>query len=104
MVKRATELQRQFARSHILRRGMLEWLATEGALTGRGYKRLWNGIIADVYEGMTEAQIKSLLYSFLQCYDITPAERAEVLRLLQLSSTTLTEDQRQQILSYLQAE
>jgi hypothetical protein len=99
-----TELQRQFARSHILRRGMREMLAGEGVLTGRGYKRLWNSIIADVYEDMTEAQIKCYLYSFLQCYDITAAERAEVLRLLQLSGTALTEDQRQQILSYLQAE
>ena len=100
----ATELQRQFARSRILRRAMLEWLAGEGALTGRGYKRLWNGIIADVYEGITEAGIKRQLYSFLQCYDITPDERAEVLRLLQLSETALTADQRQQILSFVQAE
>lgn len=100
----ATELQRQFARSRILRRAMLQWLAAEGALTGKGYKRLWNTIIADVYGDMTEANIKRQLYSFLQCYDITPDERAEVLRLLQLSETALTEDQRQQILSYLQAE
>ena len=100
----ATELQRQFARSRVLRRGMFEWLATEGALTGRGYKRLWNSIIADVMQDQTEASIKRHLFSFLQCYDITPAERAEVLRLLQLSNTALTEDQRQQILSYLEAE
>ena len=87
-----------------MRRGMMEVLAGEGALTGRGYKRLWNSIIADVYEGITEAGIKRQLYSFLQCYDITPDERAECLRLLQLAETALTEDQRQQILSYLQAE
>lgn len=99
-----TELQRQFARSHIIRRAWFTLFAAEGVPCGRGYKRLWNSIIADVMQDSTEARIKQQLFSFLQCYDITPAERAECLRLLQLSSTALTEDQRQQILSYLEAE
>jgi len=87
-----------------LRRAMLQCLATEGAATGRGYKRLWHGIIADVFGDMPEAEIKRQLFSFLQCYDITPEERAEVVRLLQSSSTALTEDQRRQLDYLLQAE
>lgn len=104
VVSMATELQRQFARSHILRRGVIEALSAEGAATGRGYKRLLNGIITDVYGRLSEAQIKQYLFSFLKCHDITPGERAEILQLLQLSSTALTEDQRQQLFSFLEAE
>lgn len=96
----ATELQRQFARSRVLRRGMREIL---GAATGRGCKKLWDSIIADVYADMSEAQIKCCLYAFLNSYDIMAADRAEVLRLLQLSETVLTAEQRRQIASLLQA-
>lgn len=98
-----TKLQREFSRSRILRRGLLGMLAAEGVPTGRGYKGLWNEIISDVFKDAPEAQIKQQLFSFLRC-DITPDERAEVLRLLQMSETALTRDQQQQILSFLQAE
>ena len=97
-------MQRQFKKSRILRRGMLDALAGEGLKTGRGYKRQWSRIISDTFSNMPEVQIKVCLYSFLQCRDITPEERAEVLRLLQLSETALTQEQRQQILFLLQAE
>lgn len=99
-----TEMQRQFSKCQALRRGMRYYLTAEGARTGRGYKRLWKHIIADVYGELTEAKIKCILYSFLQCYDLTGEERAEIRRILQLSETALTEDQRRQIHSYLQAE
>ena len=99
-----TELQRQYARSRVLRRAWFSALAGEPITSGRGYKRLWNRIIAETEETRTEAQIIGQLYSFLNCYDITPAERAECLRLLQLSGTALTGDQRRQLQSYLQAE
>ena len=94
-----TELQRQFARSKILRRGMREVLASEGIPAGRGYKRLWNEITGRTFERMTEAEIKDLLYDLYTCDDITPAERAEVVQLLQLSSTALTTEQ-QEALTY----
>lgn len=97
-----TELQRQFGKSHILRRAMLEWLEAEGA--GRLYRRALYESIADVYGNISEAQIKYILFSFLQCYDITPDERAEALHLLELSETALTEDQRRQMLICLQTE
>ena len=96
-----TPLQKAFAKSKVLRRGMTELLAAEGIPTGRGYKRLWNGIYYDVFATMTEAKIKTMLFSWLQCYDITPAERAEILHLLRLSQTALTEQQREQLQEYL---
>lgn len=95
---------RQFSRCRALRRGMLEYLKAEGIKTGRGYKRLWNDVIADVYGSMTEAKAKAIIWTFLQCDDLTAAERAELLRILQLSETALTDAQRQEIISYLQAE
>ena len=97
-----TEMQRRFSKCQALRRGMRLYLTAEGARTGRGTKRLWKHIIADVYGDMTEAKIKMMLYSFLQCYDLTSKERAEIREILQLSETALTEDQRRQIDSYLQ--
>ncbi len=88
-----TPLQKAFATSKIIRRGMNEIIAEQGLDTGRGYKRVWNDIYKDVFTGMTEAQIKSLLFDFLHCYDITDAERAEILNLLRLSQTAFTEEQ-----------
>ena len=99
-----TEMQRQFCKCQALRRGTLDFLDAEGARTGRGYKRLWNTVIADIYGDMTEAEIKAVIYSFLPCYDLTGEERAELLHILQLSETALTEDQRRQITIHLQAE
>ena len=99
-----TEMQRRFSKCQALRRGMRYYLTAEGTRTGRGYKRLWKHIIADVYGDMTEAQIKGILYSFLQCYDLTAEERAEIRQILQLSATALTENQRRQIDIHLQAE
>ena len=97
-----TELQRQFAKSKILRRGLREMLKSEGMPAGRGYKRLWNTITADVFSKYTEAEIKALLYDFLTCYDITQADAAEIMHLLQLSSTALTTEQREALAYKLQ--
>ena len=98
-----TELQRRFARSKILRRLILEHIAAE--LGGvNGYKRVLSACIADAYKDTPEPQIKALLYQFLQCYDLPAEYRAEILQLLQLSSTALTKRQRRQLALYLQAE
>lgn len=88
-----TPLQKAFAKSKILRRAMAEYLHEEGIPAGKGYKRLWNGICYDVFSQMTEAQIKSCLYSFMACDDLTDAERDEIRHLLQLSTTALTAPQ-----------
>lgn len=87
-----------------MRRGMLDVIASEGMKTGRGHKRIWYKGIAAACNGMPEAQIKYYLYSFLNCSDITAAERQEVLRLLQFAETALTDDQRRQIYNSLYME
>ena len=92
-----SRLQRRFSRSKVLRRGMLEMLGGMGTRTGRGYKRLWYDVIADVYGCMTEAEIKCFLFHALNCYDLTADERAEVLQLLQMTRTALTTRQLEQI-------
>lgn len=97
-----TELQKQFANSKILRRGLREMLRAEGVPAGRGYKRLWNNITASVFSEHTEAEIKGMLYDFLTCDDITPAEAAEIMNLLRLSSTALTTAQREALAYKLQ--
>lgn len=97
-----TELQRQFAKSKILRRGLREMLKSEGLPAGRGYKRLWNNITASVFSEYTEAQIKAMLYDFLTCDDLTRADVAEIMHLLQLSSTALTTEQREELAYKLQ--
>ena len=100
----ATKLQRQFCRSRIFREPMNLALMQECAPIRRGSRRLYNSIYADVFADLPEPYIKRFLYAFIACDDVTAEDRAEALRLLQLSSTALTEDQRQQILSFLQAE
>jgi len=95
-------LQR-FCHCRALRRGMLEYLEAEGA-TIRGNRRLYNSLIADVYRGMTEAQAKAVIWNFLQCQELTAQERGELLDILQLSETALTDQQRQAIILSLQAE
>lgn len=97
------EFLRQFSRCRALRRGMTEYLAAGGA-TIRGNRRFYNSLIADIYSSMTEAQAKAIIWKFLQCYDLTAQERGELLDILQLSETALTDRQRQEIISYLQAE
>ena len=88
-----TELQAAFAKSKIMRRTMREMLEAEG-LPYKGYARTWHKVFYDTFTAcMAEAQIKSLLHDFMTCDDITPAERAEIKHLLQLSSTALTEAQ-----------
>ena len=96
-------MQRRFSRSKLLRRLILEHIAAE--LGGvNGYKRVLSACIADAYKDTPEPQIKALLYQFLQCYDLPAEYRAEILQLLQLSSTALTRRQRRQIALSLQAE
>lgn len=91
-----TELQAAFAKSKVMRRAMREMLEAEG-ITYTGYARTWNSIFFDTFTAtMTEARIKHLLYDFLTCDDLRPAERKEIMQLLKLSSTALTEAQRQQ--------
>lgn len=83
---------------------MLGQLAEEsGGLFRYGYKRVWYDCIATAFEPLPEAAIKQMLFSFLQCSDITAADRAEIRQLLELSSTALTRRQRQQIDSFLEA-
>ena len=96
-----TELQRRYCRSKFFRRNMLAAIAAETACI-KGYKRLWYDSFVTAFERQPEAQIKAQLYSFLQCDDLEPADRAEILQLLQLSGTTLTERQRRQITTFLQ--
>ena len=95
-----TPLQDAFAKSKVLRRGMFLVLNAE-AVPVKGYKRTWYTVYKDVFETMTEAQIKSLLFDFLQCVDITDDERAEIKQLLQLSQTALTEEQTRQLQNLL---
>ena len=77
-------------------------LISEGVPCGRGYKRLWNEIIGQTFANMTEADIKAMLYDLLTCYDITPADRAEIMHLLRLSSTAFTTEQREAMTYRLQ--
>lgn len=78
-------------------------MQAEGAAI-RGNRRLYNSLIADVFSSVTEAQAKAIIWNFLQCYDLTAQERGELLDILQLSETALTDQQRQEIIFYLQAE
>lgn len=71
--------------------------AQEGC-TIRRTKRLFNKIAADVFGNMSEAAIKKLLYELLQCYDIPPEMKQEAIKLLQLSETAFTTEQRQRLL------
>lgn len=96
------ELVRRFTRCRALRRGLLEWLAAEGA-TIQGRRRLYYALTTETFKSMTEAQAKATIWNFLQCDDLTDQERAELLDILQLAETALTADQRRQIIFYLQA-
>ena len=98
-----TELQRRFCRSRFLRRGIL-CLITEETGSVEGFRRVWYDSIAFAFEALPEADIKRRLYEFLQCGDLTPADRAEIVRLLQLSGTAFTRKQRRQLDSILKAE
>ena len=69
-----------------------------------GFRRVWYDSIAFAFEALPEADIKRRLYEFLQCGDLTPADRAEIVRLLQLSGTAFTRKQRRQLDSILKAE
>lgn len=98
-----TDLQRRFCRSRFLRRAMQEIIAEEiGSV--KGSRRVINSCIAAAFEQIPEAAIKARLYGFLQCSDLTATDRAEIRRLLDLSSTALTKQQRQQIALFLQEE
>lgn len=99
----ATRLQMAFSKSAIRRRMALDMMQSEN-ITVRGYKRLMNGVYTEVLQQMPEPRIKLFLYSVLQCYDITPDERAEALKLLQMAETALTAEQREQIYYYLWAD
>ena len=70
----------------------------------KGYKRVWYDCIAATFEPLPEADIKARLYQLLQCCDLTAEDRAEIRQLLELSSTALTDGQRQRIDSLLQAD
>jgi len=96
-----TALQRRFCRSKFFRRGMLGVIAEETGCIN-GYKRVWYDCIAAAFEQLPEADIKARLYRFLQCSDLTADDRAEILQLLELSSTALTARQRRQIHSFLE--
>lgn len=90
----ATKLQHRFANSRIIRRAMIEYLISEGVPAGRGYLRIWRKIANDVFSEMPEIKIKQFLIElYYTCNDLSPAERAEIIELLQLSSTALTTEQ-----------
>lgn len=92
----ATKMQKAFAKSAI-RRKMALFSMLDMNMPIKGYKRLFNGIMGDVLEGVSEPQIKLYLFELLQCADITPEEQAEAIKLLQMSETTLTARQRAKI-------
>ena len=95
-----TPLQEAFPKSKVLKRGMLLLLQAEGVPL-KGYKRTWYKVYRETFAKMTEPEIKKMLYDFLQCCDITDAERAEIRQLLRLSQTALTDEQARQLQDYL---
>lgn len=78
-----TLLQKRFIRAKATRRAIREWLKDE---TGSkdGY-----GLFADTFRGfaagMTDTQIRDILYYSLQAVDLTQAERKEIERILDLA-------------------
>ena len=95
-------LQQAFSKSPLLRTAILNYYRATGWRMGTGYKRTWYKIIGDTFDSMPEAEIKRFLYLFLQCSDITAANRAEIAQLLSLSQTALTENQRERLRQTLQ--
>ena len=69
----------------------------ENGLARGNDKRFFNGMTAAIYGNTPEAHIKCLLLQFLQCYDLTEAERMEAIELLQMAQTALTPAQRKKI-------
>ena len=64
-----TPLQKQFSRAKAMRRAMQEYLAAETGLL-RGYKRMYNGLFREMIAGMTDNQIRDVLYYALQCLSL----------------------------------
>lgn len=89
-----TRLQYAFSKSAIRRHFTLA-IMLNNDVPIKGYKRLFNDIVGDVYGNTPEAHIIYLLLLALQCYDISEQEQAEVIKLLQMAEITLTTEQRQ---------
>ena len=96
-----TPLQKAFAKSRLLRRGISELLEdTEPELTA-GTRLFLQGLYCRILAYTPEPQIKCYLFMFLQCDDITAADRHEIKDLLQLSQTALTDEQAEQLQNIL---
>lgn len=93
-----TQLQRRVSKSRIRRRLAREFLAMN-ELPANGFRRMANGMFSECLAEMPDPQIKRMLYEILQCIDITPAERAEAMQLLQSADTALTAAQLDYLLS-----
>ena len=94
----ASELQRRFSKSRIARVFLSMGMALEGNPIRRGYRRDLNKTCAKVLEAMPEAQIKCFLLSAIECYDLPEEQRAEAKKLLKLSQTAFTKEQRARLL------
>ena len=96
-----TPLQRAFAKSRLLKRGISELLEeTEPELTA-GTRLFLQGLYCHNLAYTPEPKIKQYLFMFMQCDDITAADRQEIKELLQLSQTALTDEQTEQLQNIL---
>ena len=88
-----TPLQARFSNSGIARFLLRTGLQQQGVNIPKGCRREFNHAAARILNDMPEVWIKWLLHEFISCYDVTPAQKAEAKKLLQLSKTALTRDQ-----------
>ena len=96
----ATRLQERFLKSRIFRSIMQAELTAEG-FPPEAYNRCYVDCMREIFQDMTEAEIKKYLYAFLQSYDITDQEREEIRELLSMAETSLTEKQAQLMQKWL---
>lgn len=92
-----TPMQRAFAKSQTIKNAFQEFLKEDGAACGRGYKRVWNSILYDVFKEFTEAEITIFIVEALHTCELTGKERSDLLRILSLSQTALTTEQAAQL-------
>lgn len=92
----ATIMQKAFAHSK-LKRKLTTLIALTMGFDITGNKRYYGRLFGNIFEAMSEPQIKYFLMELLQCTDATAEDKAEALRILRLSETALTKEQRQQI-------
>lgn len=89
-----TQLQKEFAISCMRRPGIDPIYGATGLITA-GERRHLKGMYNATLGPLPEPAIKVYLAELLQCYDVSAEDKAEAIRLLQLSQTTLTHRQRE---------